>query len=86
MTEKIPVHFGDAVALTWHDSRALTGWQYDPERPRIVGEIHSLGRVVQSSEYGLTITTSIHEKATIDDLTVPWGSVIEIQVLEDYSL
>ena len=84
--EPIEVSFGDAVVLTWHDSRALAGWQYDNNRERVVGEIRSLGRVVQSSDKGITITSSINEHATIDDLTIPWGAIQEILRIEEYSL
>ena len=84
--DKIQAKFGEAVVLTWHDSRALTGWQYNPTKAREVGVIRSLGRVVQTSDYGITITSSINDHATIDDLTIPWGAIVEIDPIPDYSL
>lgn len=87
--ERLELAFGDAIALTWHDSQAGNGWQYDISRPREIGLIQTLGRVVQNSDRALTITTSIREgrsPATMDDLSIPWTAVEEIQVLEDYSL
>lgn len=73
--EKTKLNFGEAISFIWHDSKALEGWQYDPTRKRNVGTIHTLGRVVQSSDEGITVTSSLCGLASIDDLTVPWGAV-----------
>lgn len=86
--EQLELDFGDAVALTWQDSQAREGWSYD-QGERKTAEVESLGRVVYSSDDVLTISSSIRtgkHPATMADLSIPWDSVREIQVLEEYSI
>lgn len=86
--QKIPVPFGHVVRVDWHDSKALDGWQYDPTMPRTVGRIRTIGMCVQTSDYALTITSSAClNGATMDDLSIPWGAIVEMEVLpDDYAL
>lgn len=81
------VRFGQAVILSWNDSRAFDGWHYDPSAPRTPAGIKSLGFVVQGNKEGLVLTTSVGSYGqTIDDLSIPWGAISELEILPgDYS-
>ena len=84
MKQNPQLQFGTAIALTWLDSKALSGWQYGQNKPsHSPGVIRTIGRVVDNNKFGLTVTTSIGmNKETIDDLTIPWGAIYELEVLE----
>lgn len=76
------VRFGNAVLIRWTDSRAFNGWAYDPTTLRTPARIQSLGYVVQSNPESLVITSSIGSAGqTMDDLSVPWGAIQELEIL-----
>src|SRR6267142_5930927 len=76
------VKFGSAIQVDWQDSRAFSGWSYDPKALMTPARIQSLGYVVQSNRDSLVITTSIGNGGqTMDNLSIPWAAVKEIELL-----
>lgn len=58
------------------------GWTYNPRLERKPGYIHSIGFVVQLNKECLTISTSMDGKgASIDDFSIPVGTITKIEVL-----
>lgn len=82
-----PLELGQAVKITWVDSKSALGWVYGASSPRKPGYIKSLGYVVQLNKECLTITTSLGERGeSIDDLSIPLGciqDVVEVEILEE---
>lgn len=76
------VKFGSAIQVDWQDSRAYSGWSYDPREKVTPAQIKSLGYVVQSNEDSLVITTSLGNAGqSIDKLSIPWRAISEIELL-----
>lgn len=76
------VKFGQAVMVSWLDSRAFGGWGYDPTTPMTPARIVSLGYVVQSNPMGLVMTTSIGSGHQImDALAIPWLAINDMEIL-----
>jgi hypothetical protein len=86
--EKIPLAFGDAVALTWYDSEMYEGWQYHLEKIPQLKLVESLGRVVHNDDIGLTLTVSIggNRRAAMAPVTVPWQAIQEVHILEEFKI
>jgi len=80
MTKARKYPFGKAVQVRWYDSKSMFGWTYDDTLQRGCAKIQSIGYVVQTNKEGIVLTTSIgHSRASIDDITIPWGAIAEIQ-------
>lgn len=76
------LHFGKAVRVQWNDSKSLPGWRYNTSSPRQVAKIVTQGYVVQTNKEGITVTTSIStEGVSLDDITIPWGCVVNLTLL-----
>lgn len=82
--KKQNLKFGTAVSVDWLDSKAIGGWSYSPLRVREPGFVRSLGYVIQASKHALTLSTSIDRNgASMDDLSIPWGCISELEALPD---
>lgn len=80
--KKQTIEVGKAVTLNWLDSKARQGWSYDVGHPREPGYIRSLGYVVSASNEALAVSTSIDSRGnSMDDLAIPWGCILELEVL-----
>lgn len=76
------IAYGTAVVVEWTDSRAFSGWSYDPTTPRPPAQLQSLGYVVQSNPHALVITTSLGTQGqSMDDLALPWGAISNLEIL-----
>lgn len=74
--------FGKAVRVHWKDSKSLPGWRYNTNTQRQVAKIVTTGYVVQTNADGITVTTSIStEGVSLDDITIPWGCCVKIDLL-----
>lgn len=87
--KKIPqLNLGQAVSLTWNDSKAASGWTYDPKKKRVPGRIFTIGYVVQHNDECLTLTTSMDTQgASLDDFSIPLGCITRLEMLpEDFHI
>jgi hypothetical protein len=84
---KIPkLNTGNVVQIEWVDSKSAMGWTYNPRMKRTPGYIHSIGYVVQSNDECVTITTSLDDRgASIDDFSIPIGTIKALDILEGYT-
>jgi len=79
-----PLKLGQQVKITWVDSKSALGWSYGDKSPRKPGYIKSIGFAVQENDECVTITTSLGERGeSIDDLSIPIGCILELEVLEE---
>lgn len=82
-TEKLQLAQGTALRVDWDDAKSLMGWQYKYDSPeRIPGRIKSIGFLINVNKEALTISTSMgHNRASLDDLSIPIGCVTDVKVL-----
>ena len=68
---------GQAVTITWLDSRARTGWYKD--KPPDPSRIKTVGIVVTHDSDSLVLTTSMSDSGyALDPVSIPWGCVTNI--------
>lgn len=87
-TEKLQLAQGTALRVDWDDAKSLMGWQYKYDvPPRVPGRIKSIGFLINVNKEAITLSTSMgHNRASIDDLSIPIGCVTNVEVLpEEYS-
>ena len=76
---------GKALRVFWVDSTQSAGWQYHENPPVHVEEVVTLGFVVNTTNRGLNMTTSISELGgTLSMVSIPWECVIGIQSLNGW--
>jgi hypothetical protein len=75
---------GDAVRVSWRDSKSLSGWVPRTYHKFMPGTIESIGYVVKSDEEGLTLATSFSKDETLcyDPFTIPQGAIEACEILE----
>lgn len=71
------------VVVRWVDSAFLGGWRSGSRTPYKVGEVSSVGFVVEDVPEQLTLTTSVSDEgAVLSPLTIPRGCIEEVAELD----
>lgn len=76
---------GKALRVFWVDSAESSGWNYDENPPVHVEEVVTLGFVVNTSEKGLGLSTSLSQLGgTLSRVYIPWQAITGIQSLSGW--
>ncbi len=71
------------VLIEWVDSATDPGWRALRGYAGKVGEVSSVGYVVDCNEDCITITTSIADgNGILDPVAIPWGAVMSLKRLD----
>lgn len=76
---------GTALRVFWVDSTQSEGWRYEENPPVHIEEVVTLGFVANTSNMGLSLTTTISDAGGILSLVmIPWEAILDIQELTDW--
>jgi len=72
---------GKAVYILWEDSATIDGWRRNPSVD--IGEITTVGLVVEHDKRGVVVTTSLNDEfSCICPLSIPWSCITKLIELE----
>lgn len=76
---------GTALRVFWVDSSQTAGWQYD-ETPVLIEKIATLGWVVNTSEDGINMTSTLSRHGgALSLVAIPWACITYIQTLPEWN-
>lgn len=76
---------GLALRVFWVDSTQIAGWRYADNLPVHIEKIVTLGWVVNCSDEGISLTTTIASSGSVlSSVMIPWVSVVHVQELNEW--
>lgn len=76
---------GTALRVFWVDSAQSSGWRYEENPPVHIEEVVTLGFVANTSDKGISLTTSMSDNGGILSMVmIPWEAITRIQELESW--